>query len=165
MPDTFVKIASVTVGSGGASSIDFTSIPATYTDLNLLMSLRNASTFGTVRISYNSNTSNYTAKRLFLNLNTVGSDSATRDILIENDAAFTASTFASNSLYIPNYAGNSNKSASADWVTENNATNNYLGLVASLWSDTAAITSITLTPVAGTFAQHSTAVLYGIKNS
>jgi hypothetical protein len=34
MATTYEIIASVTVGSGGAADIEFTSIPATYTDLN-----------------------------------------------------------------------------------------------------------------------------------
>ena len=40
MADTYTLISSVTVGAGGASSIDFTSIPATYTDLLVKFSLR-----------------------------------------------------------------------------------------------------------------------------
>jgi hypothetical protein len=35
MATTYEIIASVTVGSGGAANIEFTSIPATYTDLVL----------------------------------------------------------------------------------------------------------------------------------
>ena len=63
MPDTFIKIASVTVGSGGASSIDFTSIPSTYTDLVVVHSLRgtNAAVYQQARIQFNGDTaSNYT---------------------------------------------------------------------------------------------------------
>lgn len=40
MMATYIKIGSVEVGAGGASSIDFSSIPATYTDLVLKMSAR-----------------------------------------------------------------------------------------------------------------------------
>jgi hypothetical protein len=40
MATTFIKIASVTVGSGGAASMDFTSIPSTYTDLVIKVSTR-----------------------------------------------------------------------------------------------------------------------------
>jgi hypothetical protein len=35
MANTYEAIATVEVGSGGASTIDFTSIPSTYTDLVL----------------------------------------------------------------------------------------------------------------------------------
>ena len=37
---TYTLISSVTVGAGGASSIDFTSIPSTYTDLLVKISAR-----------------------------------------------------------------------------------------------------------------------------
>ena len=40
MPVTYKPIATVTVGAGGAASIDFTSIPGTYTDLLVLISAR-----------------------------------------------------------------------------------------------------------------------------
>ena len=40
MAVTFTQIASVTVGSGGAASIDFTSIPSTYTDLCIKTSIK-----------------------------------------------------------------------------------------------------------------------------
>jgi hypothetical protein len=37
---TYTAIKTVTVGSGGAANIDFTSIPQTYTDLVLKVSAR-----------------------------------------------------------------------------------------------------------------------------
>jgi len=77
----------------------------------------------------------------------------------------TASTFGNAEIYLPNYAGNTNKSASIDMVSEQNATSTYMGLVAPLWSNTAAITSITLTGASGNLAQYSTATLYGIKKA
>jgi hypothetical protein len=39
---TMVKIDTVTVGSGGAASIEFTNIPQTYTDLQIVLSARSA---------------------------------------------------------------------------------------------------------------------------
>jgi len=39
----------------------------------------------------------------------------------------------------------------------------FLGAV--LWSNTAAITSVTLTPYAGSILQYSTIYLYGVKNA
>jgi hypothetical protein len=74
----------------------------------------------------------------------------------------TASTFGSGLIYIPNYAGSTNKSYLTDWVTENNATAAYAGFTAGLLSNTAAITDVTLT---GSFVQYSTATLYGISKS
>ena len=37
---TYTLISTVTVGAGGAASIDFNSIPGTYTDLLLVVSVR-----------------------------------------------------------------------------------------------------------------------------
>jgi len=78
----------------------------------------------------------------------------------------TANTFGSWEAYVPNYTLSNNKSVSLDSVMENNATAAEQNLVAGLWSNTAAITSIKLLPLNGTaFKQYSTATLYGIKNS
>ena len=76
---------------------------------------------------------------------------------------YTASTFGNAELYIPNYTSSNNKSFSADSVTENNATAAYSQLIAGLWSNVTAITSLSLAPSSGTFVQHSTATLYGVK--
>ena len=170
MPDTFVKIASVTVGSGGASSIDFTSIPSTYTDLCVKLSLRSNNTSVGVYVRFNSNSANYSSRRLYADgattySDTHGSSAEIGVVAGENISTFTSNTFSSMDFYIPNYAGSNNKSASSDSVTENNATTAWAALGANLWSNTAAITSIAFTPAAGSFVQYSTAVLYGIKNS
>ena len=61
MATTYSLISSVTVGSGSAATIGFTSIPATYTDLLLSYSARIDQT-GIVRqvdISFNGSTSNF----------------------------------------------------------------------------------------------------------
>jgi len=83
--------------------------------------------------------------------------------MIMNESGYTASTFASGEMYIPNYAGSNSKSFSADSVQETNASLAYSYLMAGLWSNSSAITSIALTPFTGNFAQYSTATLYGIK--
>jgi hypothetical protein len=86
-------------------------------------------------------------------------------------ASDTANTFGSTLIYIPNYTSSNNKSFSADVVMENNNTSNggaFMVLDAGLWSQTAAITSITINTSSGggsNFVQHSTATLYGINKS
>jgi hypothetical protein len=173
MANTYVAIATTTVGSGGTANITFSSIPATYTDLAILVSLRsnNSAVFDNVKITFNNNTSSYNYRSLNGNGSAASSDSFTSDpadkiIGIINGDTSTASTFGSLYVYIPNYAGSTNKSLAIDSVSENNATTAYARIAANLWSNTAAITSIKLEPYAGTsFNQHSTATLYGIKNS
>ena len=170
MAATFTLISSVTVGSGGAANIEFTSIPATYTDLALHLSIRDnrATVVDTeAYIKFNNNTSNYSYRLAAGSGASVSSaNGATYPPLIATSAGATANTFASNFIYIPNYAGSNNKSLSIDVVSESNITSSvYMYLVAGLWSNSAAITSITFTPFTGNFVQYSTAYLYGISNA
>jgi hypothetical protein len=168
MANTFTLIASSTVGAGGASSIDFTSIPSTYTDLVLVCSLRvsRASVVNNTVIKFNGSSTSYSERVLYGNGSSAGSYSDTQIYDVNNAANSTASTFANSQFYIPNYAGSTNKSVSNDSVSETNATAATAQLVAGLWSNTSAITSISLTDYSGTnFVQYSTAYLYGVKNA
>ena len=168
MANTYTAIATVTVGSGGAATIDFTSIPATYTDLIIKVSARNTAASGLVYYNFNGNTSGRTARLLYGDGSAAGSvtyDNTDPRIMIMNESGYTASSFSNGEIYIPNYAGSNNKSWSSDSVQETNATTAYSYVMAGLWSNTAAITSIQLSTLTGNFAQYSTATLYGIKNS
>ena len=171
MATTFVKIQTVTVGSGGAASIDFTSIPQTYTDLKILVSGRStlAQIYGGGYLQFNGDTaSNYKWRRAGGNGATAGSDASTSATSIIYEfvgASSTASVFANAEIYIPNYTGANQKSVSIDSVGENNAATAYPTLAAGLWTSTAAITSIKLYSDSQTIVQYSTATLYGIKSS
>jgi hypothetical protein len=174
MANTMTLISSVTVGAGGASTIDFTSIPSTYTDLCLLYSIRsNRSDYGdnmAVRLN-GSSSSVYSYIRLVAyGGSTVGSFSgssvaSTVTAVVTGNTA-TSSTFSNGQIYLPNYLSSSNKSASIDGVTENNAASVLTEMDAYLAAITSAVTQITLLPVSGTaFLQYSTAYLYGVKNA
>ena len=172
MADTFVKIATVTVGAGGSSSIDFTSIPSTYTDLCLKLSLRGSASSGVadqIYATFNGSTSGYSGKWLEGSGSSAassGGTSLTKAYFLNTTYnSATANTFGSTDVYIPNYAGSNNKSFSVDTVAETNATTQYMDLVAGLWANSAAINQITITPASSTWAQYSTATLYGISKS
>lgn len=173
MPVTYKKIASVTVGSGGAANIILSSIPATYDDLALHVSARSTRTpsvVDSVIPYFNTDTAsltNYTMRTAYAaGSGTPVSDTIKRGGLISTNGA-TTSTFGSIFFYIPNYRVNANKSVSIDGVSENNATEAYTGLTAMVWASTEAITTITLVMEASgsNFVQHSTATLYGISKS
>jgi hypothetical protein len=167
MPNTFELIASYTA-TGSVSTIDFTSIPSTYTDLCLKLSARSTSGGSeAVIIEFNGSTTGFTGLRLGGEVGSgVVTDTLTNIRAAIDTAANTASTFANGEFYIPNYAGSTNKSVSLDMVLENNATASVLSLVAGLWSNTAAISSIKLSlNSGGSFVQYSTAYLYGVKNA
>ena len=167
MANTFELIASSTVGSGGASSIDFTSIPSTYTDLVLKISgrLNYATTAVGLQFGFNGQAAgtSITGKTIQGSGSGVVSYSAWQPNI--DGASATANTFASVDIYIPNYTSSNNKSASSDSVQEDNATTAYAEMHAALWSNTSAINRITITPNSGSFVQYSTAYLYGVKNA
>jgi hypothetical protein len=156
-------VSTVTVGSGGAASITLDNIPQTGKDLLILTSLR-GTTQNIVRINFNgtSGSTNWTGIAL---RGSTGVDSTTGDANFSrelNASGTTANTFGSGSWYVTNYTSSTNKSVSNDAVAEDNA-NSFdamKAISAMLWSQTAAITSVTLTPFGGNFAQHSTASLY-----
>jgi hypothetical protein len=166
MPLQLYKIGSVEVGSAGASNIDFTSIPQGYSDLKLVVSTRGTS--GTsvgghvFYIRPNNSSANGSIRYLVGNGVTASSGTDTSIQGAGNASDWTANTFGSCDIYIPNYASANNKSISVDAVGENNGTDTRIILYAGLWSNTAAITSLSLVPYAGTFVQYTTATLYGI---
>jgi hypothetical protein len=175
MANTYKLISSVTVGSGGAANITFSSIPSTYTDICVVLSGRTTTTFGTdvggfCEIEINSNISNGFSRTLIgigsgSGISTVPSNPAGVGYL--PTSAATASTFGNISIYIPNYTSANFKSFSADAVTENNGTVAIASIIAGLWSSTSAITQVKVYPNSsyGNFAQYSTAYLYGISNA
>jgi hypothetical protein len=177
---TYIQIGStVTVGAGGAASIDFTSIPSTYTDLLVKMSLRSSNADGftgsaTMRLNANSG-ANYSFRTLFAATATPasGNGSAGTSVTVGGTvgSSLTANTFNNAEIYLPNYAGSTNKSFTVDTVSENNASTDFtyqLMMIAGLWSQTTAINQITIysgTVGSTNFLQYSTATLYGISKS
>lgn len=173
MANTYELISSVTVGAGGASSIDFSSIPSTYTDLLIKLSVRSSysGSNDTLAIRFNGEATgtNYTYRSVY-------GEGVSATSLVNPNVSFTAAgfvnpstttsnTFSSVDIYLPNYASSNYKSGSADAVSENNATAAYATLTAELWTNTAAINAIKLFAYNGNVVQYSTAYLYGIKNS
>ena len=166
---TMTLIASNTVGSGGVSSVTFSSIPQTgYTDLVLKSSMRATGATSGGFLTFNGSTTGYSEKLLYGTGSVAGSasNSGAGFVWVFETvlSTYTANTFSNNEIYIPNYTSSNNKSVSADNVQENNATGSNQYLVAGLWSNTAAITSINIAS-GSSFDQYSTFYLYGISNS
>jgi hypothetical protein len=170
MANTFTLIEAKTLGSA-VSSVTFSSIPQTYTDLQLVVSSRmsNSNVEAYNNIRFNASTSNYSGKYVVGDgaSPSSGSSPGSGVLTYTNGASTTSSTFGNYSVYIPNYTSSNYKSFSIDSVSENNAATAYAILVGGLWSDTAAITSIVLndTVNSANFVSGSTFYLYGIKNS
>jgi hypothetical protein len=168
MATTYSLISSVTVGATAVATMEFTSIPQTYTDLKIVISARNNGTPpGNILIGFNSNASSFT--NIFLQGDGAnGASSNVAQMVGDMDGSGeTANTFNNIEVYIPNYASSTFKSFSSDSVNENNATTAYQQFTANLWSNTSAITSIQITNRTSPrlFVQHSTAYLYGISKA
>ena len=169
MAATYKLIETITVGSGGAASVTFSSIPQTYTDLVLKVSARTDRAAGvsdSVLVKFNNSTTTYTGRILYGDGSSAASQSySSTGGVSANSNTSTASIFANAEMYIPNYTGSTNKSFSVDNVTENNGTQSYTILDAGLWSTTSAITSLVCAGANGNLMQYTTLSLYGIKNS
>jgi len=147
------------------ASITLSSIPSTFTDLYLVISARSAGgTNWQIRIEPNSSTSNLTTRRLWGNGASAFSDTSSTEVWAGdiNDTSTTANTFSSHSIYIPNYTSSNHKSFSNEGVTENNATTARQSIIAGLWQNTAAISSLRFTMFGDSFGSGTSLTLYGI---
>lgn len=175
MATTYYKIATVTVGSGGASTIDFTSIPQTYTDLLVKISARSNTASRSTDCSIRIGNGTVSSSSIYNYIEITGdgtvaySGSGTNNKFntVMNANTSTSNTFSNVEFYLPNYNSSNNKTLSTDAVIESNENNGAIQVrfQAWLWSSTSAINVIQLFPAAGDFVQYSTATLYGIKNS
>jgi hypothetical protein len=172
MANTFSLIASSTVGASGVALIEFTSIPQTFIDLQLVYSIRESQAAAVLDLNFYFNNSNSGySERMAYGTGSGAAAANTSGGLINwpagTGSSATAGTFASGQLYISRYTGSNYKSMYSDSVSETNSANSNQILHAALWSNTSPITSIQIKPQSntGTLVEYSTAYLYGIKNS
>ena len=167
MPTTMKLIAKTTLGSA-AADITFSSIPSTYTDLYLVVSPRSGSSNDNLLMQFNSNTTNYSFRILRGSGSAAGSFSNTDFGAFNGNSIFISyissdtNTASSVEVYIPNYAGSTNKSVSATGAQEANSSAAFIMATAGLWANTAAITSIKLYGNGANLATNTSAFLYGI---
>ena len=158
-------IESKTLGTATAS-IEFTSIPQDGTDLVVLASIRSA--FADVSNEISMSINGVTTNRSWRDLVGTGSSVAsytgtTGHVGNLNGNTATSNTFGNARIYITNYTASVNKSISFDNVSENNATLSLIRMGTSLWSSTAAITSLAFSDIsAANYLAGSTISLYKI---
>lgn len=167
---TYELIETITLGSN-AESVTFSDIPQTFTDLKVVMSARTTDTSGDgygvpiVRIN-NDSGANYSGRRIRATGSGVSAAVTPTTFLytgIWTGAYATANSFTNSEFYIPNYTGSTYKSCSATSATESNTTLSYIELTASMWLNTAAITSIAIIGYNTIMVTNSSFSLYGIK--
>jgi hypothetical protein len=173
---TYTLISS-NVLSSSAASVTFSAIPSTYTDLVLRLSARSsANTVASYHlVTYNGSSTSYSDTLLYKDGTNATPQSqrgtggawysyAGVGLPISADQS-TANTFSSDEIYIPSYTASQYKPASVFGTQENNSTAQKMAVDASLWSNTAAITSITLTCGDPSYVSGSSFYLYGISNA
>jgi hypothetical protein len=165
----YVLLEKITVGAAGASSVTFNNIPQTgYTDLKVVCSVRTARNTGdasSMSLLINGSTTSRSARILYGNGTSASSytDTILEVGYADQNTGNTANTFSNSEFYIPNYTSSNYKSVSSDSVLENNASNAYQLMTASLWSNTAAVTYLTLLNTQGfNIVQYSTFSLYAL---
>jgi hypothetical protein len=167
----FDSLQTVTVGSGGAASIDFTAIPDGYKHLQIRGVGRSTAGGGadvTGRLQFNSDTAaNYSTHRMYAYGSSVGADSAANasqisfaSILADGNPGYFYSAvvcdildYSSGDKYktTRSLAGGDYNSGGMAFITSGN------------WRSTSAVTSITLFPSSGSWKEFSKFALYGVK--
>lgn len=165
----YESIATVTLGSS-TSSISFSSIPATYKHLQIRGILRSptGAAVGGGKVTFNSDTTsgNYTFHRLIGDGSTASSYGQSGIDFILRCAlnSTTSGIFAASVLDIVDYANTSKyKTTRVLTGVDTNDSNGVVGLFSQLWMNTAAISTITITPSETNFSQYSQLALYGVK--
>lgn len=162
MPATYEPIATTTLSSA-ASTITFSSIPSTYTDLRLVLAVTDVSSSATIRLVFNSDTgTNYSRTNLYGDGSSVISNRTTNATNITMGNAITAGTTAFFNADIFSYAGATNKTALININNDRNGSGFVFSMV-SLWRSTSAINQIEINHNGGTMSTGTTATLYGIK--
>lgn len=172
---TYTLISHQELG-GAQASIVFNSIPQTFTDLYLVLSLRVS--FGdhiaVAAINFNGAGLNSNWRRLVgagatnISYGTFSGNSTNAYTASVAGNFATNNTFANQSIYIPNYRGSTTKSYSSDFSLSSSANGGSFpgyvefGIVSGFWNNTAAINSITINSPSGNLVANSSATLYGI---
>lgn len=173
VPNSFESIATTTVGSGGASSVTFSSIPGTYSHLQLRISGQTSSS-GTgiewmvATINGDGNSANYalhnlTATGTSLSAGTSTSSSGYGQFLGRLPQGNSNRPWSGMIIDILNYANTNTYTTFRSLCGyDSNGGENYLEFRSMLWMNTSAITSIKLDVAWG---QYSKIALYGKKGT
>jgi hypothetical protein len=169
MPTTYESIATQTLGST-ASSVTFSSIPSTYTDLVLVTNYIATSLGNTAQMTFNNDTSSNYSRTYLGAYGTPSSGFGSTRFSSVNNISLAwqvgAASTTNPNLVIYNIMNYSNTTTNKTVLFRFNtmaATLSEVSLEVGMWRSTAAINRIDLTSSATTFAVGSTFTLYGIK--
>ena len=165
----YEHIETVTVGAGGTASVTFSSIPGTYKHLQIRGLARASAGDSVISAILNSdtNSANYRAHIVKGDGATASSSSWQNTYVMINGYAGSSTTFAVGVIDILDYASTTKNTTIRALSGADFNGSGQVGLISTLWVNTAAVTSIKLDPVfwGGTslFTQYSSFSLYGVK--
>jgi hypothetical protein len=170
-PDTgaMFPLGMVQVGSAGVANVTFSSIPATYTHLQVrYMAFGQSSTAQYFRLNGDTG-SNYARHLLVGSGSSAAAYAGTSVTELWPNAGLNTSSFPTVGVVdILDYKNTSKyKTTRTLGGVDNNggATNNEISLSSGLWMNANAVTSITFFPLSGNYTQYSQFALYGIKGA
>jgi hypothetical protein len=167
------SIATTTVGAGGAANITFSSIPSTYTHLQI-RGIARSTTSGAggdwVYCQFNTDTgSNYAHHRVFGNGTSASAGGAASQTEIRVGIAArngnTAGVYGASVADILDYTNTSKNTTARSLIGQDENGGGEIMLYSGLWTNTAAITSIKVYPEINNFVQYTQFALYGIKGN
>ena len=165
-------IQMVSVGAAGASTIEFTSIPSTYTHLQIrgIGRTTTATTSVAFFTQFNSDTaSNYNYHYMYADSTTAYSGGSANESNIyafrTTGASATSGMFGAGVIDILDYKNTNKYKTLRSLSGENRNGDGYVFYCSGAWRSTSAITSIKLFYSSGNFAQYSQFALYGIKGA
>jgi hypothetical protein len=166
------SIATTTVGAGGAATVTFSSIPSTYTHLQIRGILRHtpdSPSYGLASYFNGDTGSNYSFHTLQGDGASATGIAATSQIVIVNSqmpgSGATANAFGAVVIDVLDYANTNKFKTSRSLGGWDGNGSGYINLYSGNWRNTAAVTSISLTPFNDSFAQYTQFALYGIKGN
>lgn len=162
----------VQVGSGGSSYVEFTSIPSTYTHLQIrgIGRTSTATTSEQIYVQFNTDTgSNYSLHYIYGDGTTAyaggGASQNNMYAFRVTGASAASSIFGGGVVDILDYKNTSKYKTLRTLSGEDKNGNGFLFYQSGLWQSTNAITSIKLYSSSGNLAQYSSFALYGIKGA
>jgi hypothetical protein len=161
----FFQIATTTVGSGGAASVTFSSIPSTYTHLQIrcFMQLATPGVFGVQVGNGSADTgANYSSHVLDGNGSAASSGGGTSEtrmgFLYPSHAGFAGAV-----IDLLDYANTNKYKTFRSMMGQDTNANGYIRFASGNWRSTSAVNTIVFTPASGNINQYSSFALYGIK--
>ena len=154
---TYVPLATITLASGD-NDVTFSSIPATYRDLIIVVNGLGVGT-GTLALRYNGDTgSNYSFVRMIgYSVGTLSTNATGQTYIMSADYSSTEQH--ATIIQVMDYSATDKHKTN---LTRSNRAGTWTFGIAGRWANTAVVTSVNLVAISTNFAIGSTFSLYGV---